>query len=44
MKRTNAICDHINKWSKRKRENMTDEMLRVVLYTIKTDEASGSDS
>ena len=30
-KRTNTICDHINKWSKRKRDNMTDEMQWVVL-------------
>ena len=26
-----AISDHINKWSKRKRDNMTDEMQWVVL-------------
>ena len=26
VKRTNVICDHINKWSERKRTNMTDQM------------------
>ena len=31
VKRTNVTCDHINKKSKRKRENMTDEMQWVVL-------------
>ena len=31
VKRTNVICDHINKWSKRKLGNMTDEMQWVVL-------------
>ena len=31
VKRTNVTCDHIKKWSKRKRENTTDEMQWVVL-------------
>ena len=31
VKRTNAICDHIIEWSKRKLGNITDEMSCVVL-------------
>ena len=31
VKRTNVTCDHINKWSKRKLVNITDEMSWVVL-------------
>ena len=34
---------HINKWSKRKLGNTTDEISWAVLTTIKVDEASGSD-
>ena len=41
VRRTNVICDHIDKWNKRNLWNGTDETQWDVLTRVKADEVSG---